>query len=179
MKYKGPTGVRRVDFREKIIAWLVDEDHEVKVEPVPKEAPLEWVLKVTVKAPFKVNLLIQQPETKKDRIVVSMGIAIADAHKKALGKLSLTARTEIMTEIYRSLVTMCPDCIIIIQPNLSDPQGIAINRIIYHESLTREAVASTIRVMANSFAVIVSILNAKLGITPERRPERRTDVGFM
>ncbi len=179
MKYKKSTGVHRVNFREKIIAWLVDEDHEVKAEAVPKGAPLEWVLKVTVKAPFKVNLLVQQPEAKKDRIVVSMGIAIAEAHKKALNRLPVTSRTEIMAEIYKSLVTICPDCIVIIQPNLSDPQGIAINKVIYHESLTREAIASTIRVMSNSFAIIVSILNAKLGITQEKKPEKRTDVRFM
>ena len=168
-----------MDFREKIIAWLVDEDHEVKSESPPPGAPVEWLVKVTVKAPIRVNVLVQQPSSKKDRIVISLGIALSDVHRRELMKLEERERVRIVAEIYSDVLKMCPDCVSIVQPSLNEPQGIAVSRIIYHESLTRESVASTVRVFMNIFANIVASLNARLGTTGMERREKREDLGFI
>jgi len=167
-----------LDFREKIIAWLVDEDHEVKSESPPQGAPVDWLIKITVKAPIRVNVLVQQPSAKKDRVVVSLGVALSDIHRRELMGLNEKDRVRIVSDIYNDVLKMCPDCITIVQPNFTEPQGIAVSKIIYHESLTRESIASTIRVFMNIFAGIVATLNARLGITGERRGKRE-DLGFI
>ncbi|MCE4602399.1 MAG: DUF2299 family protein [Desulfurococcales archaeon] len=168
-----------MNFREKIIAWLVDEDHEVKSEAPPAGAPVEWLVKVSVKAPLRVNVLVQQPSSKKDRVVVSLGVALSDVHRRELMKLGEKDRLRIVSDIYRDVLLMCPDCIAIVQPSLVEPQGIAVSRVIYHESLTRETIASTVRLFVNIFASIVAALNARLGMVGERRPGRDSSLGFI
>ena len=167
-----------MDLREKIIAWLVDEDHDVKSESPPPGAPVDWLVRVSVKAPVKVNILVQQPSTKKDRIVLSLGVAISEVHRRELSKLGERERILIISDIYRDVLLMCPDCVTIVQPSFSDPQGIAVSKIIYHEGLTREVLASSVRVLMNIFADIVAILNARLGITGEKRGKSE-DLGFI
>ncbi|MCE4612855.1 MAG: DUF2299 domain-containing protein [Desulfurococcales archaeon] len=166
------------NYKEKIAAWLIDEDLEVKSEPIPTGAPIEWALRVSVKAPVRVSLVLQQPSTKKDRIVATMGATLSDVHRRELFSLPEARRVEIVTEIFNTLISMCPDCLVFVQPSFSNPTAIAITKIIYHETLSRDSIASTVRLLANAFAVIVSLLNSRLKTAA--RPEREgVEAGFM
>ncbi len=170
------------DIREKIIAWLVDEDHEVKVETPPKGAPIEWVLKVTAKIPpVLARVVIQQPSNKKDRIVVTLGVVVSPQHRDALSKLSLPKRQEVIHKILVDAYKLCPDCVIVVQPNYIDPQSIVITDIIYVDELTKPRLSSSIRKMTNMLAIISAGFNAYLEVIPSesRRGEERQPPSFI
>ncbi|MEB3860466.1 MAG: DUF2299 domain-containing protein [Desulfurococcales archaeon] len=166
------------NYKEKIAAWLIDEDLEVRSEPIPAGAPIEWALRVSVKAPIRVSLVLQQPSSKRDRIVATMGATLSDVHRRELLALPEYRRVEIVSEIFNTLISMCPDCLVFVQPSFSNPTAIAITKIIYHENLSRDSIASTVRVLANAFAVIVSLLNARLK-TGTRPSKGVAEEGFM
>ncbi len=166
-------------LREKIIAWLVDEDHEVKADAVPKGAPIEWILRVTVKVPVTVKILVQQPTAKKDRIVLSMGVVVSPSHREALMNLPKEERLRIMASIIEALTCLCPDCVVIVQPNPIDPQNVVVTSVVYTEGLTKAVLASRIRVLVNAFSILSTKLNAALGTVPGEKREPAQPTSFM
>jgi len=162
-----------LEVRDKIVAWLVDEDHEVRAETPPKQLPLEWVLKVTVKVPLRVNLIIQQPTAKRDRIIVQLNVAISPQHKEKMAQLDAKARARLIHGILESLAHLCPECLVIAIPNPLDPTAFSVSRVIYEEELSRPLLANTVRTMVNAFAVIVGRFNVELG-TVEPGKEKRS-----
>ncbi|MCE4618570.1 MAG: DUF2299 family protein [Desulfurococcales archaeon] len=163
-------------LRDKIVSWLIDEDHEVKSEPIPPGAPLEWVLSVTAKVPPVIaKIIVQQPSTKKDRIIMTLGVMVSAEHRNKLNSLKPADRISVFSEIIKTIYSICPDCVVVIQPSPVDAQNIIVTKILYHEELNRVVVASNIRKLVNILSVISTILNANLGITP--KPQKR-DEGF-
>ena len=167
----------RDDIKDKIVSWLLDENFEVKSEQPPPNVPVEWIISVTVPAPIKTKILVQMPSAKRDRVVLTLGVAISDVHREGIRKLEPAKRLTLMTGILRDLILLCPDCFIAVQPNLIDPGGLLITKTIYLESLSRESLASGIKVLVNCFALIVARLNAELGITEP--PRHRGFTGYM
>lgn len=168
-------------LRDKIIAWLIDEDHEVKSEPIPPGAPLEWVLGVTAKIPPVVaKIIIQQPSTKRDRIVMTLGVMVSPEHASRLEALRPSERLSIFSDILTTLYSMCPDCVVVVQPSPAEPQNIIITRILYEEEVTRALVSDSVRVLVNALSMISTTLNARLEMVPKppRRDEAYTS-GFM
>jgi len=162
-----------LDVRDKIVAWLVDEDHEVKAEAPPKQLPLEWVVRVTVKLPLKVNIIVQQPTAKRDRILVQLNVAVSQKHKEKLDSLSTEERAKLVYSLLESLSHLCPDCVILAIPSLVQPNAFSVSRVIYHDELSRPLLANTIRTLVNAFAIIVGKFNVELG-TLEAGKERRS-----
>jgi len=159
---------------DKILSWLLDEDHEVSKEQPPEGAPVEWLLGVNVKMPVRVKILVQKTKTKKDRIAATLGVLISPAHKRALDEKGPAVTAAIMTRILESLIHACPDCIVVVQPSPANPENIVVTRIIYEEELTRAKLAHTIRVLTNAYLLIITVMNAELGAAG---PPRRRDGG--
>lgn len=164
-------------LREKIISWLIDEDHEVKSEPIPPGAPIEWVLRVTAKIPpITANITVQQPSTKKDRIVMTLGVMVSPEHRNRLNDLRPVERIGVFSDVLKMIYSICPDCVVIVQPSLVDPQNIIVSKILYHEEVTRVIVAGNVRRLVNILSMISTVLNARLNVTPKQA--RRRDEGF-
>lgn len=168
--------MNNTSIRDKIIGWLVDEDHEVKSEPVPPGAPLEWVLSVTAKVPPVIaKVVVQQPSTKKDRIIMTLGVMVSSEHRELLARLKPEKRMRVVAEVLKTVYNLCPDCVVVVQPSYIDPQNIIVTRILYHEELSRSAVAGGVRVLVNVLAMISTVLNAELGVVAGHT---RKDEGF-
>jgi len=150
---------------DKIIAWLLDEDHEVSKEQPPEGAPVEWLLGVNIKMPVRVKILVQKTKMKRDRIAATLGVLISPTHKRTLEEKGPAATAAIMTRILESLIHTCPDCIVVVQPNPASPENIVVTKIIYEEELSRAKLASTMRVLTNAYLLIITVMNSELGST--------------
>ena len=163
-------------IRDKIVSWLVDEDHEVKTEAPPKNIPVEWIVKVTVKVPVRVNILIQQPSLKRDRIIVQLNVAVSPQHREKLMRMEPLERARIIHGLLESLAHLCPDCIIIAIPKILEPNAFTVSRVLYTEEISRSLLANTIRVLVNAFSIIVGRFNVDLGtVTTSTRDRGRTE----
>ncbi len=156
--------------KQLILSWLVDEDYEVKAERVPPEAPIEWVLGVTVRAPVQVKLLVQKPKEKADRIAVTLGVIVSPAHKEALASRGPLESFKIMGRVAEAILSLCPDCIFIVQPSPAKPENIVVTKILYGEELSRTLIAKTIRILVNAYILIITIMNSELGTMAGQRP---------
>ncbi len=162
--------------RDEILGWLADEDFEVKLETPPPNAPVEWVIKATSKIPLKANLIIQQPKTKSDRIVVTLGVMVAEHHKKGLKELKPEERASLIYDLIGKLQSLCPECLVIAQPNPLAPESIVFTKIIYLENLSRQGFLDSIRVLVNMFSLVVMALSSKFG---PFGPEQKRDFGDL
>ncbi len=156
--------------KQLILNWLLEEDYEVKAERIPPEAPIEWVLGVTVRAPVQVKLLVQKPKEKADRIAVTLGVLVSPAHKEALASRGPIETFRVMGRIAEAILSLCPDCIFIVQPAPTKPENIVVTRILYAEELTRALLAKTARILVNSYILIITIMNSELGTMTGQRP---------
>lgn len=148
--------------KDMVLLWLAEEGLEVKVERVPPGVPVEWVILVQIPSIVKVNVAIQQPKGRVDVIVVSLSVVIGPEHRDSILKLSREDRVVLASSIMRDLIMVCGDCAITIQPSLEDPQLINISKFAYTSSLTREGLMSVLRLMANTFTLIVTDINSTL-----------------
>jgi hypothetical protein len=165
--------------KEQLIAWLAEEDYEVSVESPPKEAPVEWMLRVTSKVPVRVNIIIQQPRGKEGQLVASLGVVISEQHYQGLMSLPEKERALIVYEIVRDLTLACPECLVIVQPSLVDMQRLVVTRTLFVDELTREKVSNTIRVLVNMFSLLSLRLSASIGPLPTQKRELDKSMGFM
>jgi hypothetical protein len=156
------------ELRSRLVSWFVDEGFEVKKMEVPPQAPLEWSMLVTVKAPLQVNIAVQKP-SKVSKLVLSMGVKFAPYHERAFNALPEQERLELRARLIVDVLHICPDCIVVPQPpGSTSMEGLLVSREIPlytrapEEELRREVV-STCRVLSNTYQVIVEILNARLG----------------
>ncbi len=160
------------NVREKIIAWLIDEDHEVKSDTPPKGAPIDWILKVTAKVPPVIaRIVIQQPSNKRDRIIATLGVVVSPQHREKLMSLTPGERQEIVYRILNMAYQICSECVIMVQPSFIDPQSIVITEVIYHEELSRPRITASIRKLANLLGIISAGFNAYLHLVPEKSKE--------
>ncbi|MEB3806731.1 MAG: DUF2299 family protein [Desulfurococcales archaeon] len=168
-------------IKDKIVQWLLDEGLEVKSEMVPREAPVEWVLRVVARIPPTIaHILIQQPAAKKDQLVFTLGILISPDHKAKYDALDSEDKIKVITEVLKTAYGICPECIIVIQPDLINAKNILITKIAYHEKLDRALVADTIRKLSNILALISAVLNAELKVLPKpRKDESGYPTSFM
>ncbi|MEB2837064.1 MAG: DUF2299 domain-containing protein [Desulfurococcales archaeon] len=156
------------DLRGKLMSWFVDEGFEVKKMEVPPQAPLEWSMLVTVKAPLQVNIAVQKP-SNIPKIVLSMGVKLAPHHQNAFNSLAEPERLELRAELVESLLHLCPDCVVIPQPPGSTAmEGMLVSREVplytrEAEGILRREVMTTCRVLSNAYQIIVERLNARLG----------------
>jgi len=148
--------------RDKILTWLAEEGLEVRVEPIPPNVPLEWVVLVQAPGFIKVSIAIQQPKGKEDIIAVTLGVMVGPEHREALSKLSREERVVLASGILRDLILACPDCLIAIQPSLEDPQFINVTKLVYTSSLTKENLLYAVRLLVNMFNLIVTDINSTL-----------------
>ncbi len=167
------------DLKDKIVSWMLDEDHDVSKESVPPEAPVEWVIGVTVKAPVRVKLLIQQPKAKRDRIAVTLGVLVSPVHQQALADRGQQETVRIMARILEDLMLLCPDCLILVQPSLTTPQNIVLTKILYEEEVTRAKLTATVRMLVNAYILLITVMNSELGVTPKRRGEDQSSPSFI
>ncbi len=166
--------------REKIVSWLADEDFEVHIESPPPGTPFEWVVRATSKIPVKANVIIQQPKEKKDRVVVTLGVMISDYHRSKMRTLDDLERASISFEIYRDLITVCPDCLVLIQQNIADPESIVITRILYEEQIDRPTIVNTVKMLVNMFSMLVLKLTSRFGPLQQSKREPSPDtLGYI
>ena len=158
-------------LKKKVVEWLIDEGLEVSSGDVPQGAPLEWVIKATMKAPIRVSIVVQQPKGKKDRIDMILGVAISDFHKRRLTELKPIQRAKLINALLVDLVCACPDCFIVVQPRIDNPQGVLVSRPLQGSHINRETLGEAIRVMANIYLLIVAKFNSELG-SPDIGSER-------
>lgn len=148
--------------KDRILLWLAEEGLDVRLEPVPPGVPLEWVILVQIPGVIKVNVAVQQPKGKTDIVAITMGIMVGPDHRDSLSKLTREERFVLTAGILRDLIMVCPDCVIVIQPSLEDPQFINITKLTYTSTLTKESLLSAIRLMVNMFTLVVTDINATL-----------------
>ncbi len=160
------------ELKSRVMSWLADEGYEVQSLPPPQAAPgvtpPEWVLAVRVKGPLLVNVTIQRLRVPPRRLAVSMGVKVSEEHARALRALSERERLEVVSGVVESLLGLCPDCIVVAQPSLSNVEGFLVIKEVYDEELSRPALLRAVRLAANAFYMIVVKLNARLG--PGRPP---------
>ncbi len=169
--------MRSGDPKEKILAWLVEDGYEVTQETPPKEAPLDWVLKVGVKAPFRVTIVIQKARGKKGEVALTLGVVVSDYHQRALQALPVRDKVRILSSLYQDLLLMCPKCITIFQPNILEAKTIAVTRIVYNLD-TKQELLDSVRTLTNMFGYIVIKLNNDLGIVNGGHG-RGDNIGFI
>ncbi|MDM7274782.1 MAG: DUF2299 family protein [Thermoprotei archaeon] len=155
-------GLKGESLKSQIIEWLTREGLEVRVEPVPPGVPVEWVIIVPIPGPAPINVAVQQPRGRPDVIAVTLGVMVGAEHREALSRLARDDRLILASEMLKSLIVMCPDCAIAIQPSLEDFQFINVTKVEYAESATRERILSTVKLMANAFTLIVTCINSTL-----------------
>jgi hypothetical protein len=164
-------GLGEEDIRSRLLSWLVDEGHEVKSAEVPPQAPLEWSMLVTVKAPLRVNIVVQKP-VRAEKIALTMGVKLSPQHQAAYNALPEKERALIRSGLVESLLHMCPSCIVIPQPPApASLEGIAVTREVPLYTLPadpsmvvfRREVSETVRLLANAYQLIVEVLNSRLG----------------
>ncbi len=165
--------------KERVIAWLAEEDFEVKVETPPKEAPIEWAVRATSKVPAVVNIIVQQPRGKEDQLVLSLGVTVSEQHYRGLMRLKETDRAKLVYETLRDLTTLCPDCIIILQPSLIDLQRLIITKVLYTSSLDREKLMNSMRTLINMFGILSFKLSSSLGVIPTGKKPSDTSLGYI
>ncbi len=164
-------------IKEKIIVWAAEEDFEAKIEATPKEAPIDWALRITSKAPITVNIIVQKPRGKESQLIASLGVVVSEQHYNGLMGLKEKDRWEVVYSIIRDLTTICPDCYVIVQPSPVNPQRLLITKILYTDTLTKEKFLSTLRVLVNMFALLSLRLSALFGAHAGRRA--KDTMGFM
>ncbi|MGC9071705.1 MAG: DUF2299 domain-containing protein [Acidilobus sp.] len=152
-------------LKDDVIKWLKDEDVDVEEVPVPQNVPVEWALNATVKAPLRVMIGVQRPRTRAERLVLSMVVKIADQHKAALTAMGERERVRAMSDLLSRLVGVCPDCIVVFQPQLENPDTIVVSRVLYDDQIGPSALGNTLRVLVNEYVVIVSYFNSQVGVT--------------
>jgi len=156
------------ELRSRLVSWFVDEGFEVKKMEVPPQAPLEWSMLVTVKAPLQVNIAVQKP-SKLSKLVLSMGVKFAPHHQRAFNALPERERLELRARLIVDILQVCPDCIVVPQPpGSASMEGLLVSREIplytsTPEDALRREVVSTCRILSNTYQVVVEVLNAKLG----------------
>jgi len=153
--------------KEDIMRWLKEEDLEVNEISVPSQAPVEWVINAATMGPLKVSISIQKPKGRSERYVCSLGVMVAEEHKQKLSKLSEKERVSMTSELLRNLILLCPSCIVIFQPDLNRVESIMVTKIIYKERLTQSELTDAIRLLTNSYSMIVSYFSVKLGVSQE------------
>ncbi|MFP3144745.1 MAG: DUF2299 domain-containing protein [Caldisphaera sp.] len=152
-----------MSLKEEIIRWLKEENLEISDIPVPKEAPIEWAINAMVAAPFRVSISIQKPKGKTEKLACTMGVKIAEQHKDKIAKLSEQEKASMIGELLKNLYLMCPSCIIIVQPDLINPDNIIITKIIYSDKINASEVTDSVRMLTNSYGLIVTHFTVKLG----------------
>lgn len=150
-------------LKEDVIRWLKEEDIDVEEVQVPPNVPIEWALNATVKAPLRVMIGVQKPKTKTERLVLSMIVKVADQHKAAMNSMPERDRLKSMTELLTRLISVCPDCVVIFQPQLESPDTIVVSRVLYEEGINPSSIGGTVRTLVNEYAVIVGYFNAEVG----------------
>lgn len=157
--------------KQDVMGWLADEDFEVHLETPPQGAPVNWIIRAVSKIPVKANIILQEPREKPDRLVITLGVMVSDYHKAKMGELNDSERAILSYEILESLLSLCPDCLILLQPSLTDLQSIVITKILYEEEITRANLLSTVKTVVNMFSLLVLKLTSRFG--PFNQPGKR------
>jgi hypothetical protein len=150
-------------LKEDVIRWLKEEDIDVEEVQVPPNVPIEWALNATVKAPLRVMIGVQKPKTKTERLVLSMIVKVADQHRAVMDSMPERDRLRSMTELLTRLINICPDCVVIFQPQLESPDTIVVSRVLYEDQINPSSIGGTVRTLVNEYAVIVGYFNAEVG----------------
>ncbi|MCS7107292.1 MAG: DUF2299 family protein [Acidilobaceae archaeon] len=153
-----------MSLRDKVLVWLAEEGLETRIENVPPGVPVEWAVSAFLPGPIRIGVIIQQPKDRKDIIMLTLGVMVGSEHRDGLMKLGVGERVQIAHDMLKSLLYLCPDCSIFMQPSLEDLQYINVSKIHYVNSLTREDLMYSVRVLGNTFILIVSELNTSLTV---------------
>lgn len=162
-------------LKSRVISWLAEE-FDVSSEPVPRNAPLEWVVKAYTKGPAKAVVVVQKPQGK-DAVVLTLGVGVHEKHLEGLRRLSPEVRRMIMLEVHRGAVAACPVCAIMLQVDGDILRSVMATRVIYLDSLTRQELLDSIKMLLNVLALVSSTLITKLGSPGGARV--RHEQGFM
>ncbi|MCX8196234.1 MAG: DUF2299 family protein [Acidilobaceae archaeon] len=167
-----------MSMRDRVLIWLAEEGLETRVESVPAEIPIDWALSAFLPGPLRIGVTIQQPKDRKDLIMLSMGIMLGPEHREGLAKLAFGEKVSIANEILKSLILLCPDCSIVVQPSLEDLQYISVSRVHYANSVTKEELMYSVRVLGNAFVLVVSELNSALAVRGLLRKSGGEDISM-
>ncbi len=168
------------DLKSKLLSWLVDEGHEVKGVEAPPQAPVEWSMLVTVKAPLRVNIVVQKP-VRVEKLALTMGVKLSPQHQSAFNALPEQERALLRAAMVEGVLAICPTCIVIPQPPApASLEGIAVTREVPLYMLTadpamvllRREISESVRILANTYQLIVEMLNSRLGAP--RHPQADT-----
>ncbi|MCE4617746.1 MAG: DUF2299 family protein [Desulfurococcales archaeon] len=149
-------------IKSKITEWLIEEGFEVKKMPVPPKAKLRWGLEALTPPPIRIKLNILSIPQRDDVVFFRLPVSLSDTHQKAYSKLDKQERIRLYFELYRSLLTMCPKCHVILAPNPTDLKNIMVSRMLFLDNVTRQSLSDTMTMLMNSFIVISAVLNANL-----------------
>ncbi len=152
-----------MSLKEEIIKWLKEENLEISEIPIPKDAPIEWAINAMIAAPFRVAISIQRPKGKTEKFAFTMAVKVAEQHKEKIIKLSDQDRANMMGELLKNLYMMCPSCITIFQPDINNPDNIIVTKILYQDKITPSEVTDSIRILSNTYGLIVTHFTIKLG----------------
>ncbi|MCE4604150.1 MAG: DUF2299 family protein [Aeropyrum sp.] len=147
-----------IDFKTKILAWLAG-DYNVSIETIPRNAPVEWAIKVEAKAPSRIAFVVQKPKSK-EAVVLTMGIALSQKHRDVLAGLPSVEREKFSIELLQSLIMICPQCKVLAQPSPRELKTILISREITLEALSRQILVDSSTTLINMFIITVLRLNA-------------------
>ena len=153
-------------LRDSILSWLAEE-FDVSSEQPPANAPIDWVLKATTKGALKIVVVVQKPKGRES-VVLTLGLALHKGHLNALSSLGERERVEVAAGLVRRLIGMCPDCLVVPQPNVNSMKAILVTRILYPDRITKSEVLSSTRLLANMALYATLYLNEKLG-TPTQK----------
>ena len=165
------------DLKSKVLAWLAEE-FDVTSEPVPPNLPLEWALRVTTRGPTRISAVVQKAKGK-DSIAVTLGVSVSEFHKSRMREMNREERLQLIYEVHRDVLHLCPNCIVVVQANDDVLMNVLVTRILYVESLNRQELMDTVKTVINVVPLVSGAMMARLGKAAQPGERSRSHEGYM
>lgn len=159
------------DIEAMIYKWLLDENFTVRKIDRPQDFRAKWGLNANTPGAPGIAFSIINPLDKPDRYVMTMGIVISPEHRRELDKHKPQERLRIMNNILFHALSICPECKIVVQPNLLNPEFITVNLDFFAEEFQSDKRFSFMKSLykfLNTYIAIVAGFNEWLPVIPEQ-----------
>ena len=164
-----------MSLRDTIVKWLIEEDFIVSKLDVPPGAEVAWCISVSTPGVPTTRFTVLSPAGRSDKIILAMVVTISPEHRSELERLKPAERVKVIHSILSKALAVCMDCKIGVQPNILNPQNIAINADVYEEEVSRYGKPYFMRLVArflNTYFTIVSGFNEWFPVIPPSAKER-------